>query len=197
LNPFIPFITEELWHQLGFGREGSFIQEASVAFDLENMGVAPDDSLAGEVDGLKSLAASTRALKADYNLANRRDITLFMASDESQWTVIAANSAKIKRMAGAAAIERADSMESAPAVVTPLGTLYLDLSSSVDVAAERKRLGKELERLKKTIASAEGRLGNATFISKAPPEVVEGARTQLEKNRTKAEEVERLLKGLG
>jgi valyl-tRNA synthetase len=197
LNPFIPFITEELWHQLGFGGEGSFIQEASVAFDLEAMGVAPDDRLAGEVDGLKSLAASARALKADYNLASRRDITLFMASDESQWSVIAANSAKIERMAGAATIERVDSMESAPAAVTPLGTLYLDLSSSVDVAAERDRLGKELERLKKTIASAEGRLGNEKFISKAPPDVVEGARKQLEETRTKAGEVERLLTGLG
>jgi valyl-tRNA synthetase len=196
MHPFIPFITEELWHQLEFGANGSFIQEASVAFDLKAFGLAPDESAAVEVGGLKVLAASARTLKADYNLASRRDVSLFLACDDDQWDVISANSAKIVRMAGAADILRKEPIESAPAVVTPLGTLYLDLASAVDVGAERERLGNELDRLKKTIASAEGRLANEKFMSKAPTKVVDGARRQLEDARAKASEVERLLAGL-
>lgn len=197
LHPFIPFITEELWHQLGYGNEDGFIQDATVDCDLEALGLRPNPSAAGEVAGLKTLTASARALKADYNLASRRDVALFLACDDAQWDVVSTNSAKIERMAGASSVSRTESMESAPAVVTPYGTLYLDLASSVDLEAERERLTKELTRLRKAIAGAEARLGNEKFTSKAPPEVVEGARKQLEENRTKAEEISRLFQSLG
>ncbi|MEZ5275874.1 MAG: valine--tRNA ligase [Opitutaceae bacterium] len=197
LHPFIPFVTEELWHQLGYGTEGDFIQDAVLDFDLEALGLSPDPSAAGEVTGLKSMTASARALKADYNLASRKDVALFVAADDTQWAVIEANRAKIERMAGAATLNRTESMDSAPAVITPFGTLYLDLASSVDVGAERERLTKELAQLEKAIASAEARLGNEKFTAKAPPEVVAGARKQLEDNRSKAVELARLLKSLG
>jgi valyl-tRNA synthetase len=196
LHPFIPFITEELWHQLGFGREGGFIQDATLECDLDSLGLMPDAAAAGQVADLKTLTTQARALKAEYNLASRKDVSLFLASDDSQWTVVAANLAKIKRMAGAGGIERAKAMESGPAVVTPFGTLYLDLASSVDVEAERERLTRELAGLEKAIKSAEARLGNERFTAKAPPEVVEGARRQLDENRTKAGELTRLLNSL-
>ena len=156
-----------------------------------------NEAAAGEVAGLKSMTASARALKADYNLASRKDVSLFVAADDTQWAVIEANRAKIERMAGAATLSRTESMDSAPAVITPFGTLYLDLASSVDVGAERERLTKELTQLEKAIASAEARLGNEKFTAKAPPEVVAGARKQLEDNQSKAVELARLLKSLG
>src|SRR5690606_30876551 len=106
------------------------------------------------------------------------------------------NADKLKRLAGAKEIAVREKVDGLPAVVTPLGTLYLDLASSVDVAAERTRMGKELQQLDKQIASTEARLGNEKFVSQAPPEVVEGARRQLDKLRGKKEEIERLLAAL-
>jgi valyl-tRNA synthetase len=100
-------------------------------------------------------------------------------------------------MTGAAELVRRDSVEGAPAVVTPLGTLYLDLASTVDAGAERVRLTKELEKLKTHIAGTEGRLANQAFVSKAPPAVLEGARKQLAEQQAKHAELERLLKSLG
>ncbi len=197
LHPFIPFITEELWHQLGYGCEGGFIQDATLDCDLQALGLTPDTSAAGQVASLKAMTVSARALKAEYNLASRRDVSFFLACDDAQWTVVSANLAKIERMVGASSLSRTDSMDSAPAAVTPVGTLYLDLASSVDVEAERERLTRELAGLQKAMKSAEARLGNERFTSKAPAEVVEGARRQLEENRSKADEIERLLKSLG
>ena len=197
LHPFIPFVTEELWHQLGFGGEDSFIQDAVLDFDLEALDLKPDPSAAGQVANLKAMTASARALKADYNLASRRDVSLLVAADDAQWQVVEANRAKIERMAGAATLSRTGALDSAPAVLTPFGTLFLDLASSVDVGAERDRLRKELTQLERAIASAEARLGNEKFTAKAPPEVVAGARKQLEDNQAKAGELARLLKSLG
>jgi len=83
------------------------------------------------------------------------------------------------------------------AAVTPLGTLYLDLASTVDAAAEKVRLTKELEQLAKHIAGTEARLANRAFTDKAPPAVIEGARKQLADQQAKRAELERLLKSLG
>jgi len=90
-----------------------------------------------------------------------------------------------------------ESPDSAPAVVTPLGTFYLDLSSSIDVEAEQDRLSKELAKLDKVIMGSRNRLENSSFVDKAPQEVVDGARRQLEENERKRAEIERLIASLG
>ena len=60
-----------------------------------------------------------------------------------------------------------------PALVTSFGSVYLDLSSGVDVAAEKNRLSKELASLQKVISSIENnKLGNSAFTDKAPAQVV-------------------------
>jgi valyl-tRNA synthetase len=84
-----------------------------------------------------------------------------------------------------------------PAIVTPLGTLYLDTGVKIDAAAERTRLTKELEQVTKHIAGTEARLNNEAFTSKAPPAVLEGARKQLADQRAKRDELQRLLAALG
>jgi valyl-tRNA synthetase len=81
--------------------------------------------------------------------------------------------------------------------VTALGTLYLDLASSVDVAAESVRMRKEIEALARHIAGTEARLANQAFVSKAPAAVLEGARRQLAEQQAKRAELERLLRSLG
>lgn len=203
LHPFIPFITEELWHQLGFGTDGKFIEEARLenasqivtssharGFDLDRAAVAL-------VERLKSFVSQARALKAEHNLASRRDVKLFVIARDAEWSMLAANLAKVARMAGAAEIARRDKVDGAPAVVTPLGTVYLDLASTVDIGAEKVRLTKELEQIARHIAGTEARLNNQAFVSKAPPAVLEGARKQLAEQQAKRAELERLLQGLG
>jgi hypothetical protein len=99
--------------------------------------------------------------------------------------------------AGAAEIARRDLVEGAPAVVTPLGTVYLDLASTVDVGAEKIRLKKELDQITKHVAGTEARLANEAFVSKAPPAVLEGARRQLAEQQARRAELDRLLQALG
>jgi valyl-tRNA synthetase len=124
-------------------------------------------------------------------------VKFFVITSDEAWSKIQANLAKITRMAGAAEVVRQEKVDGAPAAVTPLGTLYLDLASTVDAGAERARLKKELEALAKHIAGTEARLANEAFVSKAPPAVLAGARKQLADQQAKAAELERLLKALG
>lgn len=203
LHPFIPFITEELWHQLGYGPEGRFIEDTHLdnASQVANAavlhGLVLNSAAAASVECLKELVSKSRALKADHNLASRRDVKFFLITTDRDWKTVEDNLAKLTRMCGAASIERREKVEGAPAVVTVLGTLYLDLASTVDPAAEKIRLTKELDQLAKHIAGTEARLSNEAFVSKAPPAVLEGARKQLADQKAKRAELERLMKSLG
>ena len=203
LHPFIPFITEELWHQLGYGLEGKFIEDArlenasQIATTSHARGLTLDRDAVASVEKLKAFVSQARALKAEHNLASRRDVTLFVIAGDADWATIAANLASLKRMAGAAEIARREKVDGAPAVVSPLGTVYLDLASTVDVGAEKVRLTKELDQITKHVAGTEARLSNQAFVSKAPPAVLDGARRQLAEQQAKRAELERLLKSLG
>ena len=132
-----------------------------------------------------------------FDAANFDDVRFLVKTGDAAWAVLEGNLAKLMRMAGATEFVRQEVVEGAPAVVTTLGTLYLDLASTVDAAAEKVRLTKELEAMAKHIAGTEARLGNEAFVSKAPPAVLEGARKQLADQKAKQAELMRLRAALG
>ena len=82
-------------------------------------------------------------------------------------------------------------------IVLDEATVALPLEGVIDIAAEKARLAKELEKIAKDTAGIDGRLGNPGFVAKAPPEVLEESRerkAELEARRSKVEEA---LKRLG
>jgi valyl-tRNA synthetase len=202
LEPFAPFITEELWHLLGYDAEKSFLQDTrletaeALATALTVRGVKIDGEAVLRVEKLKQFTSLARQLKADQSVASKRDVKFIALADAAAWTVLEANASKITRLVGAASLERTSSEPALPAIVTAFGTLYLDTGVKVDAAAEKTRLTKELEQITKHIAGTEGRLANTAFTSKAPPAVLEGARKQLADQQAKRAELERLLKAL-
>jgi valyl-tRNA synthetase len=201
LHPFTPFITEELWHLLGYADEGGakFIQNClpGCADAVAARGIRLDAAAVAETQQLKELVAMARALKAESNLASKKDVRFFLTAADAAWTAVDRSAAQLTRLIGASAIERRDKVDGAPAKVTPLGTLYLDLASAVDAGAERVRLTKELEKLQKAIDGTVARLSNEAFTSKAPPAVIDGAKKQLAENEAKRDELKRLLTALG
>ena len=203
LHPIMPHITEELWQAMGYSVDGEFLQDAGLlpAAQLRELlnakSVSIDAEGARQIELIKELITQARATKAEYNVASKRDVTLFVTpTEDSCATLIEANLDTIKRLAGAATIELLKTVKNLPGSVSALGTVYLDLSSAVDVEAEKERLSKELEKLTKAIQAGEGKLNNPSFVDKAPPQVVEGARKQLLETKARRDEIARLLKSL-
>ncbi|MBI2513011.1 MAG: valine--tRNA ligase [Opitutae bacterium] len=205
LHPFTPFITEELWHLLGYGADSAFlmrdarIENASeLAMALGERGLRLDLAAAAEVGRLKEVTSQLRAFKADNGEAAKKDSEFVVEASDAQWAVLDANLAKLKRMLGAGSVTRGKMSPNAPACVTPYGSWNLIRKIGAgDAAAEKARLTKEVETLAKHIAGTEARLANEAFVSKAPPAVLEGARKQLADLKAKKAEVERLLAALG
>lgn len=171
LHPFMPFITEELWHSMGFGRDGEFIQNQSPEYAdrLESLGVCADEGAAADVEKLKDFATKSRALKAQVKQASRKDSKLRAVCDSGDSKrLLLENSENLKKLIGASEISIVDSFDG-PAQITELGTVYIDAGASAADGEDLKRLEKELEKLRAAEKSAEARLSNEAFISKAPP----------------------------
>ncbi len=199
LHPFMPFITEELWHSMGYGKEGSFIQNQSPFFadELKKLGLNVDFSAASDIEKLKDFVSKSRALKAQCNMASKRDaVLMLLASDENAKNLFSANIEKLKKLVGAAEINIVAEPVDSPAALTELGSVYVDVKGAVDVEAETKRLQKEKAKLEGAIKSAQARLSNEAFTSKAPQNVIDGAKKQLDENLAKLAEIEKLIANL-
>jgi valyl-tRNA synthetase len=77
-----------------------------------------------------------------------------------------------------------------------MGELYMPLEGLVDVAAERERLDKEILKVEKELAKSEGKLGNANFVDRAKPEVVELERARLVEWKEKLQQLQDMRKSL-
>jgi valyl-tRNA synthetase len=202
-EPFAPFITEELWSLLGYAAPGKpFVQDARIESPadlvaaLHTRGVCLDGQASGRVETLKQFVTLARQLKTEQNVGQKRDVKFLALGSDVAWSALAAASAKLTRLVGAAEITRASAEVALPAIVTPFGTLFLDTGVKVDAVAEKARLTKELDTVNKHIVGTEARLGNVTFTSKAPAAVLDGARKQLAELQAKRDEIARLLASL-
>ncbi|MDR1790044.1 MAG: valine--tRNA ligase, partial [Opitutaceae bacterium] len=203
LEPFAPFITEELWHLLGYAPEtDALLQQtrlpsaAQLQQQLAALGIFPDPDATHRVNALKKTVTLARQLKADHAAAQKRDVTLSVIATDPDWQILRAATPKIIKLVGAAALNRVPDKLPQPAVLTPLGTLFLDTGVKADPAAERARLQKELAQVEKHIAATEARLANKAFTDKAPPAVIAGAKVQLSAQQTRRAELQRLLEAL-
>ncbi|MBN1403160.1 MAG: valine--tRNA ligase [Opitutales bacterium] len=205
LHPLMPHLTEELWQQLGYAaKEGDFIQNSVIPTAqglkdaLAKAGAALNEQAAANAQSVNEMVVKLRGMKADYNLASRRDVKFQYVAEDAKAALINQCADTILRLAGAASLDRVPVQpEGAPAGVTPLCTAYIDLAGSVDIEAEKVRLSKELEKLDKAIAGAKARLSNEKFVASAPAAVVQGAKDQLAQNEEKKAEIERLLASFG
>ena len=204
LHPVAPFISEELWHLLGYGPEKDFIQNHHTGSGGDLLRVLRDNGIklsaakVADVALLREFVASVRGLKSQANQATRRDsVITIVAKDAAAKALLQSNRDKVGSMAGLAEITFADDAGDRTGSLNSLGTVLLELSGTVDVAAEKIRLAKELTKLEQAVAAGEAKLTNEVFVSKAPPKILEGARKQLDDAKAKRDEIARMLATLG
>ncbi|MFO0997508.1 MAG: valine--tRNA ligase [Alphaproteobacteria bacterium] len=182
LHPFMPFITEELWEKLGFKTGPMLIRESWP--DLSP--VAGDATADAEMGWVVSLISSIRAVRAEMNVspAAQIDMVLNGASTETL-ARFDRHRDLIVRLARLKAIERDAAVPKGSAqLLVGEATVALPLAGVIDLEKERTRLDREVARLEGEIGKIDKKLGDAAFVAKAPPEVVELQRER----RAEAEE---------
>ncbi len=201
LSPFMPHITEELWQSLGFAARHDnkpLMVTPLPSPDSLLQGLADEDVSKARVIASSLYEAANRArnLKAEYNLSTNKNVRLVI---KPALPVAADIPARLALLAGAKETEVAPDYEApkgTPAAVTPLGELFLPLEGLVDVEAEKKRINKELEKLAKDITAAQSKLGNASFVERAPAAVVQQEKERLAAHEEKRTRLQAMLSAL-
>ncbi|GIK48293.1 MAG: valine--tRNA ligase [Alphaproteobacteria bacterium] len=198
LHPFMPFITEEIWARMGeYGhkRSGMLIVESwpRLSDDL----IEPEAE--AEIQWMIDLIAETRSTRSELNVpAGAKIPLLLIGADGATETRLERYQDLIDRMAR---LEYSTSAAEAPAgsVTFVLGgaTVALPLQGVVDLPAEAARLAKEIGKLEAEIAKMDAKLGNASFIEKAPEEVVEELRERRADAGASAAKLKQALQQIG
>jgi valyl-tRNA synthetase len=193
LHPFMPFITEELWHKLG-DRPYELILAQWPAPEAEISRQATD-----AIDWVIDLTTNTRSAKNELGIAPGAKLAAYLAapSDVAART-IERSTAAIERLARLTPITIGEA-PAGPAMQVTAGSdvFIIPLEGIIDLAAEKTRLEKALAASTKEAKSLEGRLGNAAFVDKAKPEAVEKARADLAHHQGEVERLTTALARLG
>jgi valyl-tRNA synthetase len=194
LSPYMPHIAEELSARMGYVAEGEFLmtQLLPAAPLFSGDAKAARDQAAA----IYEAAGRMRNLKAEYQVASRKDVR-FVVRGAPAW--LAAETQVLALLAGAGGIEIDAAYEApkgTPAAITPVGEVYMPLEGLIDVEAERARISKEIERVRVEVKKSEGKLGNASFVDRAPAEVVEQEKARLDDWRRKLEQLGEMLAAL-
>src|SRR5712675_468299 len=191
LHPFMPFITEELWHQLPQRPEAKSIALDSFPVartEWKNAQALEEFSLVQEVIvALRNIRAEMRGLDA-----KKRVPAEFSSSDERIRRTIESSSEGILRLAALSELrvsaERLPQSGGAVRSTALFDVRIAYVAETIDVEAEAARLRKQIEGLEKAVAAKEKQLGNETFRSRAPEDIVRGLEA------TRAEQMEELRK---
>jgi valyl-tRNA synthetase len=208
LHPFMPFLTEELWHQLP-QRAGA----RSIALDRfpEPRAELLDAPAEEQIALLQEIIGAVRNIRAEMKIDKKAKIPTQIAPSDATQSIVENNLRTILRLANLSDLSFAklpfdspkgairstkdfelyiplggQSLSTGFAVTGPqvTGTVGTTLIATLDVQVEVARLRKELDRLTKDIASKQARLEDQTFRSRAPEHIVKGMEITLAERRT-------------
>jgi len=187
-HPFLPFITEELWHGMGYATDmpenqgGKTIMFAPWPKPLDDdfkshYGLGGSDEK--QIEARNEFIGEGRNLRRMANIpANKKVKFIFKPAGP-----VAANDVEVlKLLLNAEAVEVNAAYQPAkgvPTVRADLGELFLPTEGLVDVAAEKARLTKELEKIESEISKVQQKLANPNFTQKVPPQVLEEHKQRL------------------
>jgi valyl-tRNA synthetase len=176
LHPFVPFITEEIWHKLP-GTQGSIMKAPFPLYaDTDNC-IQRDEEAESHMGLISGIITGIRNIRGEMNISPSLSLAVSAQSrDEStkktiqQYRDMVINLARLNSLSVGNAGERPKS--AATAVVND-ATIFVSLEGIIDFAKEIERLEKEINKLTNESATVSKKLNNEDFLRKAPVEVVE------------------------
>jgi valyl-tRNA synthetase len=190
LHPFMPHITEELWHRMSFG--DSSIQFAPMRdLRVDEARLNPlDIAFAQQV---YEAATVTRNLRAEYRIPSNKRVRMILKPDRpGDFSVFG-------RLVNGAPFDVEPEFVAKPGVpvaMTPLGQVFIPLDGIADLSAEKERLTKEIAKLEAEIETVRKKLGNESFVARAPAAIVAEHRQREKDFQTKLLQLRERIAGL-
>lgn len=195
LHPFMPFTTEEIWHQLKERQEGE-----DCIVSTWKTGGEFDAALLKEVEFAQSIVSNIRDIRKKNQLKDREPLTAFIQTSSEAAAILKNDNIYplLMRLGYLESIEVTENEpESTVSFVTGAEKFYIKIEKEIDVEAERERLTTELERAKKFLIGVTKKLGNERFVNNAPEAVVAKEKQKLADGEARVKSLEESLAKLG
>ncbi len=195
LNPFMPFITEELYAKIATREKGERLISSSWPEYSDDL---LDSKSVEEIEWLKAVISEIRSVRSDMNVPAGAKIKLLVkgASEKTLLRIKEYNEI-LRRMAR---LESIDIVDKAPKgslqMIVDEATLILPVADIIDLDAERARLSKAIGKINKDIEKINAKLGNEKFVENAPKEVIEEQKSRKDQAVAKREKLEQALQQL-
>jgi valyl-tRNA synthetase len=174
-HPVIPFITEQLWQKIAPMTDRK-LDPAGESIMLQPYPMPNaekiDEAAEAWVAQLKALTDACRNLRGEMQLSPAQRVPLIIEAGSDSKVRVQSFSHYLQALAKLADVQVVDALPESPAPVSVVGTVKLMLKVEIDIAAERERLSKEIARLEGEITKANAKLGNESFVARAPAQVV-------------------------
>ena len=197
LSPFMPFITEEIWHAMYEGKppKKSIALARYPELDKKWLNGEAEEQMAV----LQDLIVNIRNIRAELKVEPRVKAPVRIHAPADVNELVNASRGMIERLANVEGIEfvKEPLAQAAGSRTTSKFEVALVYEQKVDVAAERERLSKELKKLEGQSANAQRQLGNEQFLAKAPANVVDGLRKQEAELKLLIAKIKTVLDNLG
>jgi len=177
LHPFMPFVTEEIWHQLRSRAEGDDVcvqkYPKAVAFDID---------LINKVESAKTIITGIREVRNQNQVKPRDPLAITVQDSETARALFAQEGLRemLMKMAVLESLElSAEEPANAKSFISGTDKFFVALNQTIDIEAERKKITEELEYQRGFIRSIEGKLSNERFVASAPAAIVDNERKKL------------------
>ena len=183
LHPFMPFITEEIWQSVAplAGKSGDTIMLQPYPVSDHK---AMDKAANADIEWLKDVIVGIRNIRGEMNISPATELTVLLKNgSEQDKTRLEANRQFLTKLAKLSKINWLEASEEAPVAATALvGDLEIlvPMAGLIDKDAELARLAKETDKVEKDLSRLTGKLNNASFVEKAPAEVVAKEREKMQ-----------------
>ena len=197
LHPFIPFVTEELWHAFPFGK-GIIERTEWPAPRLEKI----DEAVIWDMDLVREVIRSVRNLRAEARIAPQQQIPRAVLSvhNDGKLALIRSSEALITLLTKAEKLKIMDRSAEKPqkslASVLDDVQVYLPVGDLLDVDKEIQRLKNDLSKIDRDIEKGKAKLANPQFVERAPEEVIQKEKASLADNEAKRERIRENLSSL-
>jgi valyl-tRNA synthetase len=185
LHPFMPFVTEELWAETA--GSGPARRNLLILSDWPKAGLPESPEADAEIGWLIALVTAVRSVRTEMNVpAGAKVSVVVIGAGAETGTRVEANLAAITRLARLESIDYGSDVPTDSAqIVLGDATFAIPLAGVIDIAAERGRLDREMQKIDEEVGKIDRKLGNPQFVEKAPEEVIE------EQRQRRADAVER------
>ena len=196
LHPFVPFITEELWHHLP-GTKGSIMQAAYPSTGSETAVDAPSETAEPDMERVIEVITGIRNIRGEMNIQPSLSLAVSIQSDDENFrNTISSQQDLIRHLAKlkSLTVESAGTKPSSAATaVAGSATIYVFLEGILDMEKESVRLTKEIGKVTAEIMGVSKKLANQDFLDKAPEAIIDKVR---EKHGLLQEKIEKLQNNL-